>query len=136
MVLWFSTTFGGFFYKAGRFMTLSKTILVVEDDHDTRVALRNSLEDEGYTVLSATNGRTGLEVLKANVLPSLILLDIMMPIMNGIDFLDAIKRDSCLSQIPVVVFSAFVSGKVRGASEVIKKPFELDKILNALKKFN
>lgn len=110
-----------------------KTILVVEDDHDTRVSLRNLLEGEGYFVFSATNGQRGLETLRRIKTPCLILLDLMMPIMNGEDFLSAVDVDPHLSPIPIVLVSAFPErAKKLVAKAFVQKPIDLNALLHVV----
>src|SRR4051812_46327475 len=71
---------------------MSAKILIVEDDVDIRDSLRQLLEDEGFSVLTAGNGREGLERLKSMSQPCLILLDLLMPVMDGREFLDEFLR--------------------------------------------
>ncbi|HEX7024467.1 MAG TPA: response regulator, partial [Gemmatimonadales bacterium] len=80
-------------------------VLLVEDDPDTRAVLRRSLEKEGWRVSEAENGRQGLERVAAE-LPGLVLLDLMMPEMDGFEFLDALRQDDSRAGIPVVVITA------------------------------
>ena len=82
-------------------------VLVIEDDNDTRTMLRRSLEKEGWSVAEAENGRVGLERLRERT-PSLILLDLMMPKMDGFEFLEALRADSAQSEVEVVVMTAKV----------------------------
>jgi len=83
-----------------------KSILVVEDDDDIRSALVDLLESEGYVAQSAVNGKDALERLESTEKPCLVLLDMMMPIMNGREFLDVVMKDSNLAPIPVLIVSA------------------------------
>lgn len=85
-----------------------KRILIVEDEPDAREALKEILEIEGFNVVTAENGREGLALLKTVEEPCLILLDLMMPVMNGWEFLEALRRQEqhVLATIPVVVVSA------------------------------
>src|SRR3954462_5227726 len=86
----------------------SGTILVVEDDHDVRVAVRNTLEDEGYRVLSVTDGRRALELLERGAEPpSVNLLDLMLPVMDGWELAARLRASARLCRIPVVVMTAF-----------------------------
>ena len=116
-----------------------KTILVVEDDVDIRSALLGILEDEGYAVVGAANGAEALEHLRSVGLPSLILLDLMMPVMNGWQFRAEQKQDQNLNRIPVVVISA--DGNVRqkaasiDAQGFLKKPIDLDNLLELVEKY-
>lgn len=103
-----------------------RTILVIEDDHDTRVALRNCLEERGYFVVSCAHGARALELLEEMTLPDAILLDINMPIMNGDDFLRAVKNNEGLRQVPIIQMSAGSNPKRDGALYAIKKPLDLN----------
>jgi DNA-binding response OmpR family regulator len=82
-----------------------QTVLVVEDDERTREMLRRSLRKEGWQTLEAVNGRDGLEKLAAGV-PALILLDLMMPGMDGFDFLQELRRRAECALVPVIVITA------------------------------
>ena len=85
----------------------SYAVLVVDDDDAIRHALTLLLEHSGYVVLGANNGEKALDVLRANShLPSVILLDLNMPIMTGWEFRLEQKRDPHLAQIPVIIISA------------------------------
>jgi CheY-like chemotaxis protein len=83
-----------------------REILIVEDDKDIRDGLAEILEDEGYVVVHATNGVEGLKYLRAGGRPALILLDLMMPIMDGWQFRTEQLMDPVLAPIPVIVLTA------------------------------
>jgi CheY-like chemotaxis protein len=112
------------------------TILVVEDDADIRSALCAILEDEGYRVACAGDGQEALAALRSGVCPAVILLDLMMPVMDGADFRAAQLRDPHLAAIPIVVLTA--DGRLQdaaqalGAAAAFAKPFELKVLLRAL----
>lgn len=93
----------------------SNEILVIDDDEGIREALQLTLEMEGYTVFTAANGKVGLEFLSSQM-PRLILLDLMMPVMNGWAFLEAVEKDPVLATIPIVVMTAF-----RESEESVKR---------------
>jgi CheY-like chemotaxis protein len=80
-------------------------VLVVEDDPDTRAVLRRTLERAGWGVTEAENGRVALERLAAGT-PRLVLLDLMMPEMDGFEFLEAMRRRPGLRTLPVIVLTA------------------------------
>jgi CheY-like chemotaxis protein len=80
-------------------------VLIVEDDAATRAVLRRSLEKEGWTVTEADNGRVGLERLTGTP-PALVLLDLMMPEMDGFEFLDELRSRNSTDSPPVVVITA------------------------------
>lgn len=104
-------------------------ILLVEDDHDIRVALRQSLEMANYQVLSAPNGRDALRIIQKQK-PDLIILDMVMPLMDGEEFLRAKDEDSTLTEIPVMLISSFEEKlKVQPARPNLKKPLDLEQIL-------
>ena len=114
-----------------------QTILFVEDDADIRDTLADVLEEDGYTVKSASHGQEALELLHGGLRPSLILLDLMMPIMNGWQFRAQQLKEPDLSGIPVVVVSAGAnieqSAAGLSAAGFVKKPVVLDTLLNAVR---
>jgi two-component system chemotaxis response regulator CheY len=117
-------------------MSEIKTILVVEDDQNIRDTLRDALELEGYHVLVAVNGQEGLEKIRLLPQPSLVLLDMMMPIMNGREFLNAVLADHRLAPIPVIIVSADIDAtKQIGAKAYMKKPADLDLLINWISTF-
>ena len=114
-------------------------VMVVEDDFSIRETLRELLEDEGFAVSWAANGRDALARLEAGDSPRLILLDLMMPVMDGLEFRSAQQRDPRLSQIPVVVISA-EHGLEQTASTMavqgfLAKPFELDALIATVQRY-
>jgi CheY-like chemotaxis protein len=114
----------------------SHQILVVEDDEDIRDSLREALESDGYQVVTAEDGKKGLQALDEMPRPCLILLDLMMPVMNGWEFLEKMKEDTALATIPVVaVTAAGERGNAEQADMLIKKPVDLDHLLGVIKKY-
>jgi CheY-like chemotaxis protein len=105
-----------------------KTVLIIEDDETIRETMQVALEMRGYEVVTAANGMEGLDVLAA--LPSspcLILLDLMMPVMDGWGFVTATEHDPRLGRIPVVVVTAFTMQAARiKACSILAKPVALD----------
>jgi CheY-like chemotaxis protein len=114
------------------------TILVVEDDADIRGALCAILQEEGYAVVGARDGSEALMRLRSGEPPSLILLDLMMPVMNGSEFRSAQLRDPRLAAIPVVLLTADSRfdevGRALGTEAALSKPFELDALLLAVER--
>jgi CheY-like chemotaxis protein len=106
-------------------------VLVVEDDVGIRESVCQILEDEGFPVVSACNGKEALARLRSMaILPRLILLDLMMPIMNGWEFYELISRDKSVSSIPVVVMSAQDADTYSGPLRLLRKPLALDQLLS------
>ena len=92
------------------------SVMVVEDDALIRMGISHMLQIEGYEVLEAANGREALQHLRQHPLPCLIILDLMMPVMDGIAFRAEQLRDPVLSSIPVLVLTGRANAK-----EVVKK---------------
>jgi CheY-like chemotaxis protein len=115
---------------------VSGTVLIVEDDLDTREMLGRFLELEGYKVETAENGRRALERLGSGVGACVILLDLMMPVMDGWAFRRAQRLDPEIADIPVIVLTA--SGNIRhdelAAAAVFAKPLPFEAVLQALHK--
>jgi CheY-like chemotaxis protein len=117
--------------------TRRRPVLVVEDDEGTREMLRYLVESVGCSVVTAANGLEALEHLRKGITPCLILLDLMMPVMDGCAFDHELARDLQLSRIPTVVITAFperAKSLARHLS-VVQKPFEIDQILALVKKY-
>jgi CheY-like chemotaxis protein len=116
------------------------SVLVVEDDEDMRGILLHLLEHHGWPVHTAADGREGLAALEKHR-PSLILLDLAMPRMSGVEFRTAQRRlpDLRLASVPVVVVSAMHDAlryKSRlNAADVLVKPFEADRLLQAVESY-
>jgi len=117
-----------------------KTILVVEDDRDVREAIAEALVDQEYEVIQAENGEVALDQLRSSGRrPCVILLDIMMPVMDGWQFRAAQQRDAQVADIPVVVLSAHASGREAandmGVQEFLRKPVRLEILLDAVNRY-
>ena|SRR5258708_17769502 len=120
---------------AERNKPMSSYILVVEDDRDLRETLLDALALEGYAAEGAEHGAAALRHLRAAAAPPcLILLDLMMPVMDGWTFRKALLDDPALSRIPVVVMTA--AGKqgmpIPPAELVLHKPLHLDRVVEVL----
>ena len=119
-----------------RLVALKGPILLVEDDHDVRVTVRSILEDEGYEVWTATNGRSAIELLQnAPLKPVLALVDLMMPIMDGWELIALLKKTGVLAELPVIVQSAFFDrDPPSGITAFLKKPVDVDALLELVSK--
>jgi CheY-like chemotaxis protein len=109
-------------------------ILVVEDDEALREGLADALLLEGYRVESAENGQTALHILKAGLRPCLILLDLMMPVMDGWTFRKELMKDPALADIPVVVMTAASAAAARGVAThtTLWKPLQMETVVNVI----
>jgi CheY-like chemotaxis protein len=111
-----------------------ESILIVEDDADLQEALSEALEGEGYRVRSARNGQEALEELALDEdQPNLILLDLVMPLMNGWKFLDERQRRANLSDIPVLVLSGFGGARPPHTAGVLRKPIHPLELFRAVR---
>ena len=115
------------------------SVLVVEDDPDLLFALSETLESEGYQVACARHGLEALGRLRGGVRPSLILLDLMMPIMNGWQFRYEQRQDSDLARIPVVVVSAKSDSRQHAewleADAYLSKPIDVSLLLGMVGRY-
>ena len=112
--------------------TAPAPILVVEDEPDLRSLMVGLLEGDGYRAVGASNGEEALEALREGLRPCLILLDLMMPRMDGWAFRAAQRREPSLAPIPVVVVTGYgqqLAARPLGAVATLAKPFDLDKLL-------
>jgi CheY-like chemotaxis protein len=112
-------------------------VLVVDDDVDIRELLRVALASDGYSVADAPNGREALHYLRSHADTCIILLDLVLPVMDGAQFRRAQLQDRSLAWIPIVVMSASVDADRRarelGARSVIRKPLDLDDVRQSLR---
>jgi CheY-like chemotaxis protein len=107
------------------------SVLIIDDDSGSREALAELLVDEGYDVATAEDGAEGLAYLRVGHRPRVILLDLMMPGVDGWDFRAEQKRDEELAHIPVIAISA--AGKLLDADYSLRKPIEIDTLLTLLR---
>jgi signal transduction histidine kinase len=114
----------------------SRRILLVEDDPDIRVSLQSILGDEGFEVVACNNGREALARLGSMSAPDLIILDLMMPVMDGWQFRIQQKNDPALAQIPVIAISADASSKAAAidAAAYLNKPFDHGALMSVIER--
>jgi CheY-like chemotaxis protein len=114
-------------------------VFIIDDDHDIRATLQEILSDEGYEVTSSANGLDALAKLRSGVAPNVILLDLMMPVMDGWQFRAQQLEDPHLASIPVVVLSADagIEQKSRSleAAECVRKPVDLETLLRVVSRY-
>jgi CheY-like chemotaxis protein len=116
-------------------VTRQKEVMVIDDERDARTYLVELLELEGFKVAAFTNGAEALDYLEHSALPCLIILDLRMPVMDGPQFRRAMLRDPRLSEIPVVVVTAFERSAAADMSaiRVFRKPVDLDALLETVR---
>ncbi len=117
-----------------------KKILIVDDEQDIVESLKFVLEVSGYTCYTAYNGEDGLKLAK-ELLPDLIILDVMMPKINGYKISRLLKYDNKYKDIPIIMLTARsqtedkLIGEETGVNEYITKPFELDQIVKKVEEY-
>lgn len=116
---------------------MSARILVVDDLEDNLFLMKTILEFEGYQVELARGGEEALSKMR-QFLPDLVLLDVMMPDISGIEVTKQVKKDRAISFIPIVLVTAFSSaspaeGVSAGANDLIRKPIDVDELLACIK---
>jgi two-component system, chemotaxis family, chemotaxis protein CheY len=114
-------------------------VLVVEDDRDIRESVVEVLQDAGYTVSAAADGREALKLIAAaSPLPDLVLLDLMMPVMNGFQFRQEQLKCEELAAIPVLVVTADANARVKaeslGVAGFIQKPLKIQPLLDQIER--
>ena len=117
---------------------MSRTILIVDDDESIRDLLEAFLTDEGYDVITATDGTHALELVSDTRVPDLMLLDIGMPVVNGPEFVALYRRICEPPHAPIVVITARGDGEAIaqeiGAEAFVNKPFELEELVAAVRR--
>lgn len=115
-----------------------KTILVVDDERDLLDLIEYNLKKEGFNVLKAENGEEGIKVARENK-PDLVLLDIMMPKMDGLEAVEIMRKDEDLKNIPIIFLTARsdekteVEGLNKGGDDYITKPISTTKLVSRIK---
>jgi CheY-like chemotaxis protein len=111
-------------------------VLVVEDEEDVREVIVFCVERHGHRAVGAPNGQEALALLRGAEPPCVIILDLVMPIMDGWHMLAALRSDPRLERIPVVIASAHVATNMpAGVEAVLAKPFEMAELTHSVEKF-
>ena len=117
-----------------------QTIMVVEDYDDTRMMLRQMLESKGYRVVEAINGQEAVDLAQRER-PDLILMDLDLPILDGIAATQHIRQQSEMNQVPIVAITAYpmsythVKAFAKGCNEYLAKPIDFDELDELLKRY-
>jgi CheY-like chemotaxis protein len=112
-------------------------VLIVEDDADLREMMAQLLTLEGFAAATVSNGREALAYLRAHAAPDVILLDLMMPVMDGWEFRREQRLDREMAEVPVIVLSALDQTRVAevAADAFLKKPLDFDRLLELIRRY-
>jgi CheY-like chemotaxis protein len=111
------------------------TVLLVEDEEELREMMTDALEREGYRVVAASEGREALDSLHRIEGLCLVLLDLLMPGMNGWDFFDQFRLRAEYANVPVIVHSSAPSRAPAGVTRVLQKPLRLERLLAVVQEY-
>jgi CheY-like chemotaxis protein len=112
-------------------------VLIVEDDADLRDMMSQLLSLEGFNAATVSNGREALEYLHNGAKPDVILLDLMMPVMDGWEFRRRQQADPAMSDVPVIVLSALDQSRAADVNAIafLKKPLDFDRLLTLVRTY-
>lgn len=113
----------------------TKGILIIDDDPDFSNAVGAALRAEGFHIMVAPDGFTGLQALRAGYLPNLIILDVMLPDQDGLKFFDELKTNRIFANIPIVVVSSQESSRNFAWVARAEKPTSVEEIISKAKKY-
>jgi len=113
---------------------MNHTVLLVEDEDELREMMSDALEFNGYKVVAARDGQDALDAL-STIQPCLVLLDLLMPGMNGWDFFAKLRQLPQLADVPVVVHSSSPSSAPEGVTRVLQKPLQLERLLSVIREY-
>ena len=118
-------------------MSAERPILVVDDEDDVRSVILDLLTDERRSALGAENGAQAKALLEGGLLPSVVLLDLMMPVMDGWEFRRRQVQDPTIATVPVVVLSALDPTRAAdlGGTAFLKRPLDFDRLLELVRRF-
>jgi CheY-like chemotaxis protein len=114
---------------------MSRFVLIVDDDPNLLEVTRFVIESEGMAVETARNGQEALAFLRTHSLPGLVLLDLMMPVMSGWEFLNEVAKDPLLKTIPVVALTAVEHAQAPGAVGMLHKPMDLGSLIRVVEHY-
>jgi CheY-like chemotaxis protein len=112
-------------------------VLIVEDDADLREMMAQLLTLEGFNAATVSNGREALAYLQSNAAPDVILLDLMMPVMDGWEFRREQQRHREMADVPVIILSALDQARATdvAADAFLKKPLDFDRLLELIRRY-
>ena len=125
----------------GQYAAQQPIVFIIEDEEDTAALIKNIMEEEGYEVIHAANGLKAQSLIAASPPPALVLLDMQLPHVNGLELLAQIRKKSTWVDVPVVMLTAdndktdICKAIVAGATEYVLKPFKREALVARLQRF-
>ncbi len=114
-------------------------VLVVDDDRDVRETMLQILQEEGFAIATAVHGEEALTLLRGGSVPRLILLDLVMPVMDGRELIGHLQKDTSLSSIPVVIISSSQNARKEstalGSAGYLAKPIDLHLLIESVRRW-
>jgi DNA-binding response OmpR family regulator len=114
---------------------MSHTVFIIEDEEELRETMREALELNGYSVVTAGDGQRALAELSSIQNLGLVILDLVMPGMNGWQFFDEMRKRAQFLSVPVVVYTSLPDRAPSGATRVLKKPASFDRLLSTVREY-
>jgi CheY-like chemotaxis protein len=112
---------------------MTHTVLVVEDEVELREMMQEALEMSGYTVVAVGDGQEALDAIPKIERLCVVLLDLLMPGMNGWDFFEHARRRPELAKVPIIVHSSATNEAPAGVTSLLRKPVKLDRLLSVVR---
>ena len=114
---------------------MTPTVLVIEDESDLREMMRDALELNGYTVVTAVDGQDALDKIGGIENLGLVILDLLMPVMNGWEFVERMRARAELTSVPIVVHSSAPSPAPPGATRILQKPLLFERLIAVVSEY-
>jgi CheY-like chemotaxis protein len=114
---------------------MTHTVLVIEDEPELREMMRDSLELNGYAVVTAEDGQDALSKIPDIEHLCLVILDLIMPVMNGWDFVEKMRQRIELAAVPVLVHSSATGRAPAGVTRVLQKPVVFEDLLEVVRQY-
>ncbi|MEJ7730609.1 MAG: response regulator [Polyangiaceae bacterium] len=118
--------------RAARDASAPAVVLLVDDDEDIRESIAEFLRDDGYEVVGARNGAVAMDLIRGGLVPSVVLTDLMMPVMTGWELVARLRADENLASLPVIVTSAAADRAPPDSDKVLAKPLRLDLLIESV----
>lgn len=114
---------------------MNHTVFLIEDEEGLREMMREALELNGYAVVTAGDGQQALAKLSAIQNLCLVILDLVMPVMNGWEFFEKMRQRAEFGTVPVVIYTSSAGRAPQGATRVLQKPISFERLLSTVREY-